>query len=85
MLGDTMEAYVDDMLVKSRLGIDHGFDLKRVVAQMKLHNVRLNPANALLVLAQENPWIHGESKGSCDQPRELAINEMTSPTCHKEV
>lgn len=43
MLGDTMEPYVDDMLVKSRLGVDHGLDMERAFARMKLHNVRLNP------------------------------------------
>lgn len=44
MLGDTIEAYVDDMLMKSRFGVDHGYDLERSFERMKLHNVCLNLA-----------------------------------------
>lgn len=43
MLGDTMDFYVDDMLVKSKKGIDHQKDLEWAFTRMSMHNVCLNP------------------------------------------
>lgn len=47
MLGDTMQVYVNDMLVQSKKGVDHEQDLERAFAQMKLHNIHLNPAKCV--------------------------------------
>lgn len=44
MISITMEAYVDDMLVKSIKGVDHTKDLRITFERMCLPQVRLNSA-----------------------------------------
>ncbi|XP_031107639.1 uncharacterized protein LOC116012276 [Ipomoea triloba] len=43
VLGRNMEAYVDDMIVKSRRGASHVKDLNEVFSIMRNFNLRLNP------------------------------------------
>ena len=43
MLGRTMEAYIDDMLVKSKSWEDHIANLQDAFQLMRLHRLRLNP------------------------------------------
>jgi hypothetical protein len=43
LLGNTMSAYVDDLLVKSRRREDHVEDLQEAFNLMRKYNVRLNP------------------------------------------
>ncbi|CAH9086678.1 unnamed protein product [Cuscuta epithymum] len=43
VLGRTMEAYVDDMIVKSRKASTHADDLREIFAIMQKFNLRLNP------------------------------------------
>ena len=42
LLGRTMEAYIDDMVVKSRHQEDHLSDLAEIFAILKKHKLRLN-------------------------------------------
>nr|KYP35079.1 Retrovirus-related Pol polyprotein from transposon 412 family [Cajanus cajan] len=42
-IGRNMEVYVDDMVVKTTSAIDHAADLTEVFAQVRKHNMRLNP------------------------------------------
>ena len=42
-LGDILEVYMDDMIVKSEQEIDHTAHLKRVFEQARKYNMRLNP------------------------------------------
>ena len=42
LLGQTMEAYIDDMVVKSRHQADHLSDLAEMFAILKQHKLRLN-------------------------------------------
>lgn len=42
LLGRTMEAYIDDMVVKSRHQVDHLSDLAEMFAILKKHKLRLN-------------------------------------------
>ena len=44
ILGKTMDAYIDDMVVKSRREIDHVKDLTEVFTILKVHKLRLNTA-----------------------------------------
>lgn len=44
MLGDKMEAYVDDMFVNSKKGVNHREDMDRVFTRMKMYNVYHNPS-----------------------------------------
>lgn len=39
ILGVTMEAYVDDMLVNCKIGVDHETNQERPFTRMKLHRI----------------------------------------------
>jgi hypothetical protein len=43
LLGDILEVYMDDMIVKSQLEVDHAAHLRRVFKQTRKYNMRLNP------------------------------------------
>ena len=43
LLGKTMEAHIDEMLVKSRLREDHLAHLREAFEFMRKHRLRLNP------------------------------------------
>jgi len=47
LLGDILEVYMNDMIVKSQLEVDHAAHVKRVFEQTRKYNMRLNPENAL--------------------------------------
>nr|KYP38892.1 Transposon Ty3-G Gag-Pol polyprotein [Cajanus cajan] len=42
-IGRNMEVYVDDMVVKTSSAINHVADLAKIFAQVRKHNMRLNP------------------------------------------
>lgn len=54
MIGDTMEEYVNDMLVKSQKGTIHLRDLEQDSAKMKLHNIHMNPSKCTLGVSSRN-------------------------------
>jgi len=43
LLGDILEVYMDDMIVKSQQEVDHAAHFKRVFEQTRKYNMRLNP------------------------------------------
>jgi len=43
LLGDFLEVYMDDMIVKSQQEVVHAAHLKRVFEQTRKYNMRLNP------------------------------------------
>jgi len=43
LLGDILEVYMDDMVVKSQQKVDHAAHLKRVFEQTRKYDMRLNP------------------------------------------
>jgi len=43
LLGDILEVYMDDMIVKSQQEVDHAAHLKRVFEQTRKYNMQLNP------------------------------------------
>ena len=47
-IGRSMEVYVDDMLVKSLIAVQHNDDLVNTFAYLQLYNMRLNPENTHL-------------------------------------
>lgn len=53
MIGVTMEAYMDDMLVKSVKGIDHTERLRKTFRRIHLHQIHLNPAKFAFGVYQE--------------------------------
>ena len=46
-LGRTMEAYVDDMIVKSKQPHDHLWDLGETFNRLRFFEMRLNPAKCI--------------------------------------
>jgi hypothetical protein len=43
LLGDILEVYMDNMIVKSQQDVDHAAHLRRVFEQTRKYNMRLNP------------------------------------------
>ena len=54
MLGRTMEAYIDDMLVTSKSREDHIAHLQDAFQLMRLHCLRLNPNKCAFGVGSEN-------------------------------
>ena len=53
-LGDTMEVYIDDMVVKSKKPEDHLRDLEEVFRILDEYNMKLNLAKCHLESKREN-------------------------------
>lgn len=87
MIKDTIEAYFDDMLVKSNIEVDHQRDLERAFARMRFHNVRLNPSKCAFGVKLGNFLCFIVSQRGIEiNPEKLnTFKKMRSPTCHKEV
>ena len=45
LLGSTMEAYVDDMIVKSKQRVSHVDQLVKVFERLRKYSMKLNPNN----------------------------------------
>ena len=43
LLGSVMEAYVDDMIVKSKQGVSHVDQLTKVFGNLRKYSMKLNP------------------------------------------
>ena len=48
-----MEAYLDDMMVKSASMVDHVDDLQETFATLREHNMRLNPSKCTFGVTSE--------------------------------
>ncbi|KAL6225399.1 hypothetical protein ACLB2K_004249 [Fragaria x ananassa] len=49
-IGEVMEVYVDDMLVKSKIDDDHIANLDKVFTKLLAHDMRLNPQKCILAV-----------------------------------
>ena len=87
MIGKSMEAYVDDMLVKSKESRHHLDDLEEAFQCMRIHQVRLNPAKcAFGVEAGKFLGFMVSQRGIEANPEKIeAIEQMKSPGNHREV
>ena len=45
LLGNHMEIYIDDIVVKSKKATKHVNHLKKIFEMMRLHQLKLNPLN----------------------------------------
>nr|KYP75627.1 Retrovirus-related Pol polyprotein from transposon 297 [Cajanus cajan] len=86
-IGQNMEVYVDDMVVKTTSATDHASDLAEIFAQVRKHNMRLNSEKCVF-------GVHGgkflgfmiTSRGIEANPEKCkAIIQMQSPQTVKEV
>ena len=87
MLGQSMEAYVDDMLVKSKEIRHHIDDLTEAFECMRKYNIRLNPSKCTFgVGAGKFLGFMVSQRGIEANPEKVeAIDQMSSPRNHKEV
>ena len=67
-LGRNMEAYVDDMLVKSQAVLDHIADLQKTFNTLRRFQMRLNPAKCAFGV------IIGEFLGFMISQRDIEVN-----------
>nr|KYP33643.1 Retrovirus-related Pol polyprotein from transposon opus [Cajanus cajan] len=86
-IGRNMEVYVDDMVVKTTSAIDHATDLAEVFAQVRKHNMRLNPEKCVFgVQGGKFLGFMITSRGIEANPEKCkAIIQMQSPQTVKEV
>nr|KYP71305.1 Retrovirus-related Pol polyprotein from transposon 17.6 [Cajanus cajan] len=86
-IGRNMEVYVDDMVVKTTSAIDHATDLAEIFAQVRKHNMRLNPEKCVFgVQGGKFLGFMITSRGIEANPEKCkAIIQMQSPQTVKEV
>nr|KYP40021.1 Retrovirus-related Pol polyprotein from transposon opus [Cajanus cajan] len=86
-IGQNMEVYVDDMVVKTTAATDHASDLAVIFAQVRKHNMRLNPEKCVFgVQGGKFLGFMITSRGIEANPEKCkAIIQMQSPQTVKEV
>nr|KYP76414.1 Retrovirus-related Pol polyprotein from transposon opus [Cajanus cajan] len=86
-IGRNMEVYVDDMVVKTTSATNHATNLAEVFAQVRKHNMRLNPEKCVFGV-QGGKFLSFmiTSRGIEANPEKCkAIIQMQSPQTVKEV
>ena len=86
-IGQNMEVYVDDMLVKSKLSTDHLADLRETFGTLRKYQMKLNPEKCAFGVG------FGKFLGFMVSQRDIEANpekikaliEMQSPRTVKEV
>uniref|UniRef100_A0A2N9IX95 Uncharacterized protein n=1 Tax=Fagus sylvatica TaxID=28930 RepID=A0A2N9IX95_FAGSY len=86
-IGRTMEIYIDDMVVKSRLSQNHLKDLTETFRVLRLHKLRLNASKCVFGVGS------GKFLGFMVSHRGIEVNpdqikviqELKTPRTHKEV
>ena len=69
-IGKTMEVYVDDMLVKSKVTSDHVAHLDKMFKILRAYCMKLNPLKCTLCSFGKVFRVHGQPTGYRGQPRE---------------
>ena len=82
-----MEAYIDDMLIKSKERLDHTTHLQQAFNLLKTYGMKLNPAKCAFGVSAG--WFLGfmmTQRGIEANPSQLiAISESATPRSRKEV
>ena len=86
-IGDTMEVYIDDMLVKSRLKTDHVTHLQEAFDILRRYRMKLNPTKCSFGVSSGKFLGYMVShKGIEASPEQVkAITRLKSPQCVKDV
>jgi len=87
LIGNTIEVYVDDMLVKSLDRTDHVKHLEQAFALLRKFNVKLNPKKCNFGVASDNFSDTWSLSGELNKPRpdicytrnEVSDNRQGSP------
>ena len=86
-IGKTMEVYVDDMLIKSKITADHFAHLSDAFAILRKYRMKLNPLKCTFGVASEKfLGFIVNHKGIKANPEKIqALIDMRSPSRTKEV
>ncbi|GFS40490.1 hypothetical protein Acr_00g0068850 [Actinidia rufa] len=87
VLGKTMDAYIDDMVVKSKEDSDHLRDLDEIFAILRQHKLRLNAAKCAFGVGSGKFLGHLVTRRGIEaDPEQIAaIEQIASPRNAKEV
>ena len=82
-----MEAYVNDILVKSKEKLAHLEDLKEMFATLRQHQMKLNPSKCAFGVASGKflRFMVSQRGLEANPEKVQAILDMTSPKTVKEV
>ena len=70
LIGQNVELYVDDMLVKSKAKEEHLDDLKETFNTLCKYNMKLNPTKCVFRVSSGNTLIHGVTIRDRGKPRQ---------------
>lgn len=86
-LGKTMEAYIDDMIVKSKLEMNHLINLEDALEILAYHRLRLNAEKCAFSVGSGKFLGHIVSCGGieADLTQIVAMQKLRAPTTIKEV
>ena len=88
-IGKTIEIYIDDMVVKSRLSQNHLKDLTETFRVLRLHKLRLNASKCVFgvgwyVVNPDHMWYWGKPRSNQGHPRiKSTTNSQRSPTVNR--
>ena len=82
-----MEAYIDDMIVKSREDLRHIDDLREIFKTLRKYKLKLNPQKCVfgVIAGKFLGFLVGQREIEANRKKIQAILSMTSPSKVKEV
>ncbi|XP_070676246.1 uncharacterized protein [Malus domestica] len=82
LIGQSMEVYIDDIVVKSKTEEQHLEDLKQTLARMRIHKLKMNPKKCAFGVRAGNflGFLVHQKGVEVDKNKSRAIMESPSPT-----
>ncbi|KAM2517434.1 hypothetical protein PS1_032329 [Malus domestica] len=82
LIGQSMEVYIDDIVVKSKTEEQHLEDLKQTLARMRIHKLKMNPKKCAFGVRAGNflGFLVHQRGVEVDKNKSRAIMESPSPT-----
>ncbi|KAM1231105.1 hypothetical protein TB2_041121 [Malus domestica] len=82
LIGQSMEVYIDDIVVKSKIEEQHLEDLRQTLARMRIHKLKMNPKKCAFGVRAGNflGFLVHQRGVEVDKNKSRAIMESPSPT-----
>ncbi|XP_070672579.1 uncharacterized protein [Malus domestica] len=82
LIGQSMEVYIDDIVVKSKTEEQHLEDLRQTLARMRIHKLKMNPKKCAFEVRAGNflGFLVHQRGVEVDKNKSRAIMESPSPT-----
>ncbi|CAN6729282.1 unnamed protein product [Malus baccata var. baccata] len=82
LIGQSMEVYIDDIVVKSKTEEQHLVDLKQALTRMRIHKLKMNPKKCAFGVRAGNflGFLVHQRGVEVDKNKSRAIMESPSPT-----